>query len=162
MINSEDGQGWGLTCSQQPFTISTPLPHPLLHPIPQGASSVGSWGTHRRPLLSKPWLSPRLAAPEPHLPSSQVKHLNMSKDLTGWRKGLGATPMTACLSGWLLQARQDGLDTGSSSGSFLFPYLSYPSSRGFHCLFSCFLTPVLCLGRHPTAGMGDTPLPYLV
>ena len=68
MINSEDGQGWGLTCSQQPFTISSPLPHPLLHPIPQGASSVGSWGTHRRPLLSKPWLSPRLAAPEPHPP----------------------------------------------------------------------------------------------
>ena len=161
MINSEDGQGWGLTCSQQLFHHLHHItqPPPPLPPIRNILS--GKLGDHREASLSKPWLSPRLAAPEPHLPSSQVKHLNMSKDLTGWRKGLGATPMTACLSSWLLQARQDVLDPGSSSGSFLFPYLSYPSRRGFHCLFSCFLTPILCLGRHPTAGMGDTPLPYL-
>ena len=119
-------------------------------------------GEPHRDISSKSWLSPRLAVSEPHLPPSQVKHLNMSKDFTGWRKGLGATPATARLSSWLLQARQDGLDPGSSSGSFPFPYLSYPSSLGFHCLFSCFLTPVPCLGRHPTAGTGDTPLPYLV
>ena len=57
-----------------PFSTSPYKEHPS-----------GKLGDHTEASLSKLWLSPKLAAPEPHLPSSQVKRLNMSKDLTGWR-----------------------------------------------------------------------------
>ena len=141
MINSEDGQGRGLTCSQQPFHHLHHLTQAPPPPPPSRSTLSVKLGDHTETSLSKPWLSPRLSAPEPHLLPSQANPLNMSEHITGWRKGLGATPVTAGLPSWLLQARQDGLDPGGSSGSFPFPSLSYLSSLGFHCLFSGFLTP---------------------
>ena len=72
-----------------------PSPHLLLHPCPRSVLS-GNLGDHKEASLSKCWLTPRLAAPEPP-PPFPGKHLNLCKDLTGWRKRLGVTPATACL-----------------------------------------------------------------
>ena len=56
MSRSEDGQEWGL--NMQPTAIPPPSPPP-----PRSILS-GKLGGHTEASLSKPWLSPRLAAPE--------------------------------------------------------------------------------------------------
>ena len=59
----------------------------------------------------------------------------MCKDLTGWRKGLAATPATAHVLRGLLHVTQDGPGPGCFSGSFPFPHPSDPSCPGPHCPF---------------------------
>ena len=113
MVRSGD-----LTCSQQPFH--------LLHLPPPRSILSGKLGDHTEASLSKPWLSPRLAAPElpPPFPDKILEYKQRAhrREERAW-----SHPRTACLPSWLVQTRQDGPDPGVSSGSFPFPYLGYPS-----------------------------------
>ena len=148
-------RGGDLHAASSPSTISTPLP-PVLQPPSPRSILRGKLGDHTEASLNKPWqLLLNLIHP------SQVRHLNTSKDLTGWRKGLGATPATARLR--VGSCRPGGMVLTQGlfwklSVSYL-SYLSSPAPTAFS-LASSPLPPAW--GRRPTAGTGDIPLPYLV
>ena len=72
-----------------------------LHPLAAHSRSIlsGKVGDPTEASLSKlGWAPGELLLNLIH--HFQVKHQNMSKDLTGWRKGLGATSATPRLLSW--------------------------------------------------------------
>ena len=159
MINSEDGQGWGLTCSQQPFLcLSTPLLRPLHHPPPRSILS-GKLGDHTEASLSKLRLSPSLAAPEPHplFPGKTPEYEQRPHRLVerAWSHPSDSTlAKLTCVgqAGW-----------SWPRGLFWKISISLPElPPQFWLPLSFFLLPHPRLGRHPTAGVGDILIPYLV
>ena len=120
-------RGGDLHTASSPSTVSTPLPSVLQPPSPRSILS-GKLGDHPEASLNKPW---QLLLNLIH--SSQVRHLNTSKDLTGCRKGLGATPATACLRVGLCRPGGMVLTQGlfwKLSVSYL-SYLSSPAPTAF-------------------------------
>ena len=120
-------RGGDLHAASSPSTVSTPLPSVLQPPSPRSILS-GKLGDHPEASLNKPWqLLLNLIHP------SQVRHLNTSKDLTGCRKGLGATPATASLRVGLCRPGGMVLTQGlfwKLSVSYL-SYLSSPAPTAF-------------------------------
>lgn len=96
MINCEDGQGGDSRAASSPSPSPPPYPTSLLYPTPPRSILSGKFGDPTEASLSKPWPSPRLAAPEPHPPFpgktpgyEQRPHRLEGRD--------GAAPATACL-----------------------------------------------------------------
>ena len=129
-----------------------------LHPLAARSRSIlsGKVGDPTEASLSKPWLGPRRAAPEPHpsfpgkTPEYEQRPHRLEKRAWGHLSDttLAELVLTHGLF-WKLSVPPPELPLQSCS----------------HCLFSCFLTTTTAPttpGRLPTARMGDTPLPYLI
>ena len=127
MVRSGD-----LTCSQQPFH--------LLHLPPPRSILSGKLGDHTEASLSKPWLSPRLAAPElpPPFPDKILEYKQRAhrREERAWSHPRNS--MLAELAG----ADQAGWPWPRSlfwKLSISLPEL--PLLYCSHCLFPYFLTP---------------------
>ena len=97
---------------------------------------MGNWGTTRS--LSKPWLSPRLAAPERHptFPGQTPEYEQRPHRLEGRAWGRPSDSMLAEL------VLTQGLFRKPS-----IPLPELPLQSYSHCLFSCFLAPAPSCGE---------------